>query len=461
MSKLIFNHEMQDFISDLPDLILHVIISHLSIEEVFRTSILSKRWIHLWKSVSHFDFDCTRMVNPKKTDSSGKKRATKTDVMIYNNTVNHILHQHKGNLISGCFKHFRHQNGFEVLTSVEFLIERKRISSLSLECENLNRRLNIITKDYFKARIFSNLSSLELTNYKLEDSILSAFESCERLKVLKLKNMFMVDTTINGILQNCYGLEKFSLVKSKGFNSIKIENKSLKILELFWLNVGKIHVRVEDLQVLAIDSIICPPKDLRIYSENIRSFCSAYNPFDQRTQLRYNERNNILKTQDILENCSDLFKSQPINIFRKLLTLSIDLDLNNIREVLALSYVLMSCSLLNTLKITIPANKANKASTSNITTDDDDDDDCALPYVKSMFWETREMYYFELFENLKFVTLKGFTGKEQEVIFAKLLIARAYMMEKMHVICDSTIVDEAKDLLSLPRSSSRLSIILE
>lgn len=106
----------------------------------------------------------------------------------------------------------------------------------------------------------------------------------------------------------------------------------------------------------------------------------------------------------------------------------------------------------------LQANKANKASTSNITSDDDD---CALPYVKSMFWETREMYYFDFFEKLKFVTLKGFTGKEQEVIFAKLLIARAYMMEKMHVICDSTIVDEAKDLLSLPRSSSRLSIILE
>ncbi|CAK8574985.1 unnamed protein product [Lathyrus sativus] len=455
MSKRIFNHGTHDFISDLPDPILHVIISHLTIDEVLRTSILSKRWTHLWKNVSHFDFDCTRMVNLEKIDSSGKKRVIKIDVMIYDNMVNHILHQHQGNLISGCFKHFRHKNGFgDLKTSVEFLIERKKISSLSLECVSLNRR-SIITKDCFKAKIFSNLSSLELTNYKLEDSVLSAFESCERLKILKLKNMFMVDTTINGILQNCYGLEKFSLVESKGFNSIKIENKSLKTLELFRLNVRNIHVRVEELQILVIDSIICPPKDLRIYSENIRTFCSAYNPFDQRTQLHYRQRNKILKTQDILENCSDLFKSRSINIFRKLLTLSIDLDLNNIREVLALSYVLMSCGLLQTLKITIPA---NEASASNITTNDDD---CALPYVKSMFWETREMYYFDFFEKLKFVTLKGFTGKEQEVIFARLLIARAYMMEKMYVICDSTIVDEAKDLLSLPRSSSRLAIILE
>ena len=100
--------------------------------------------------------------------------------------------------------------------------------------------------------------------------------------------------------------------------------------------------------------------------------------------------------------------------------------------------------------------QVEKASVSSITSDHGD-----LPYAKSMFWETREMFYFELYNKLKFVTLKGFTGKEQEVKLAKLLITRANMMEKMYVICDSTIVDEAKDLLSLPRGSSCLSIILK
>jgi hypothetical protein len=47
-------------------------------------------------------------------------------------------------------------------------------------------------------------------------------------------------------------------------------------------------------------------------------------------------------------------ESHSTNIFHNLLTLSIDLDLNNIREALPFSYVLLSCNYLNTLNINIP-----------------------------------------------------------------------------------------------------------
>lgn len=62
---------------------------------------------------------------------------------------------------------------------------------------------------------------------------------------------------------------------------------------------------------------------------------------------------------------------------------------------------------------------------------------------------------------VKICTLNGFTGKEQEVMFLKHLITRAYMMEKINVICDSGFVDEAKCLLLLPRASTHLSIIVK
>lgn len=87
-------------------------------------------------------------------------------------------------------------------------------------------------------------------------------------------------------------------------------------------------------------------------------------------------------------------------------------------------------------------------------------DDCVLGSPKSMFWETQGIQ--DVVNNkLKFVTMQGFTGKELELNFAKLLITRAYMMKKLYVICDSTIVEEAKDLLSLQRASNNLSILLE
>jgi len=84
-------------------------------------------------------------------------------------------------------------------------------------------------------------------------------------------------------------------------------------------------------------------------------------------------------------------------------------------------------------------------------------EECALPFPKSMFWERQEIYNC-INHKLKFVTLKGFTGKEQEVLFLKHLITRAYVMKTINVICDSGFVDEAKALLSLPKASDHLSI---
>lgn len=87
-------------------------------------------------------------------------------------------------------------------------------------------------------------------------------------------------------------------------------------------------------------------------------------------------------------------------------------------------------------------------------------DDCALPFPKSMFWERRETYNC-INHMLKFTIVKGFTGKEQELKFVKHLITRATMMRKISIICDSAIVDEATDLLSLPGASVYLSIVLK
>ncbi|XP_045830756.1 F-box protein At1g80960-like [Trifolium pratense] len=326
----------KDMISDLPDEILvHCILCSLSIDEIFRTSILSKRWKHLWKNSSHLDFNWTRM---NKSLLTRKLIATRNDAIKYGDIVKNMLHQHSGKL-----------------------------------------------------------------------SVLSAFESCEKLKSLKLKSMFMENNIIDRILKKCLCLEKFSLIDSKGFDRLKIENQSLKTLEFLRLNVREIEVHVKELQDLVIDSLICLPKGLRIYSEKLLSFYSTYNP----------NAHWIWKSTDFLENCSDLLESQPTNIFRNLLTLSIDLDLNNIREAIPLSYVLLTCVHLNTLSINIPVKKATVSS---------EDYDYILSYPKSMFWEKREPYYFVLFNELKYFTIKGFTGKEQEVKFAELLITKSLLL---------------------------------
>lgn len=89
-----------------------------------------------------------------------------------------------------------------------------------------------------------------------------------------------------------------------------------------------------------------------------------------------------------------------------------------------------------------------------------DSDDGDLSYSKSMFWKERQILDYLNWE-LKFATVRRFTGKEQEVNFVEYLITRAYKMEKIYVTCDSSIMEKATSLLSLKRASVNLSIILK
>jgi hypothetical protein len=296
------NHRDKDMISELPDEILHCIISSLSIDEIFRTSILSKRWKHLWKNVLHLDFDCTCMNKPLFTR---KLIATREeDAIKYGNIVNNMLQQHTCNLFSCSFKHLPLSLDLGVVkTLVEFVVEEKKeLSSLSLECvpsyDRSRREIKYVMVQ-FKPKIFSSLCSLELTNYKLKPTVLSAFESCEKLKSLKLKSMFLKNNIIGGILENCLGLEKFSLIDSKGFNYLNIENRSLKTLEFLRLNVRDIRVHVKGLQNLVIDSLICPSKGFKIYSEKLLSFYSTCDPSSHWIHM----------SNDYFENCSNFLVS--------------------------------------------------------------------------------------------------------------------------------------------------------
>jgi hypothetical protein len=80
-------------------------------------------------------------------------------------------------------------------------------------------------------------------------------------------------------------------------------------------------------------------------------------------------------------------------------------------------------------------------------------DNCALPFARLELCDTID-------KKLKFVCIRGFRGKKQEVQFAKYLITRATMMKRITIICnDSTKV--AENLLSLPRASGDLCINLK
>ncbi|CAK7338390.1 unnamed protein product [Dovyalis caffra] len=55
--KLLTGQSANDIISYLPDDVINYILSFLSIKDVIRTSISSKRWLYQWTSISNIDID--------------------------------------------------------------------------------------------------------------------------------------------------------------------------------------------------------------------------------------------------------------------------------------------------------------------------------------------------------------------------------------------------------------------
>lgn len=313
--------ENQGFINRLPDDILSFILSKLRIDEAVRCNILSKRWVGLWKKTLHVEFNAKYMIRPitqlqysreshiiNSPDFILNPLFMQKGVYRYGILVFLLMHRHSGDISSCRFLHFRKSLAFgEVNSWVGFLVKKKKgLTDLSLECVPDYREITAdeICKPCFSRGIFCCLGSLELINYTID--CWYAFENCLKLTNLKLKRIQLDEVTLSGILENCVVLENFSLVESYGFTRLVIIIKSkLRVLKLQALCVDLLEIFAENLEVMFLDSIICPAKNLSIYAPSLHNLCSDYNsifsimPFVE-------ERESIVKTHEILACYSDL-----------------------------------------------------------------------------------------------------------------------------------------------------------
>ncbi|KAL6288953.1 hypothetical protein ACE6H2_006463 [Prunus campanulata] len=130
------NFVLADRISELPDEILVSILSLLSLKEAATTSILSKRWQHLWASTMTLNFDA-------KLDLGSSNlrhfRGLQQEIRYqeshrYINWVNRVLEQHKGPSIErfrACFD-IDHRFTSSIDKWIQFAMT-KRVQILELE----------------------------------------------------------------------------------------------------------------------------------------------------------------------------------------------------------------------------------------------------------------------------------------------------------------------------------------
>ncbi|XP_057808100.1 putative F-box/FBD/LRR-repeat protein At4g13965 [Salvia miltiorrhiza] len=242
-----------DRLSELPNEIILVILSFLSLGECVTTSVLSSRWSDLWKHIPNLNLDAKLLTN----DYHSLIRGSKWDAerCKYIEIVNSVLQSHK----SPSLKEFRislyanESAQCAVAKWLEFGISRQvEKLELDLQCQDSKVCLpqNLIG--------FKSLKSLCLKYFKVSgQAIDSLLRNCPLLEELYIHSSILTsDIVVCGTalalkhfdINVCYGLPV-------GENTIKISAPNLTWLRLCTTHklVPKHFASTDRLQFLSLD----------------------------------------------------------------------------------------------------------------------------------------------------------------------------------------------------------------
>ncbi|KAJ1410203.1 Leucine-rich repeat domain superfamily [Sesbania bispinosa] len=436
--------EGEDLISKLPDALLADIASLLPGAEGVRTSVLSQRWKTVWKHSSRLNFDQKQMLKP---------------------LIEHYLQYTNPNkrFASALRRKLREWRSCGWMKK----LLGKGVREISMERENhydLNpyyQDMEYALKDLGQTldlpfEAFSGFEVLELKNYYLKIS--PSIDTPQILKCLTFNNVGMSTDNLQKMLSYCSSLENLTLKDCNLIQKVEIDSLSLKVFKICRMSVSGIVVSAANIEVVEIDNVTCYHGRLVLKTLKLQVLCSYH---DLKNAPFVNE---LLKTKEIIETSRGIASPQGSNIgniFENLVTLRIDLDLKNVRNLIALSFALKSFYHLKNLDINNQVN--DDLANHNVGAYDQNEDDC-LPFPKILFWQRRELCE-SINHQLKTLYLKGFTGKEFEVEFVKYIITNAGAMEWITIwFVDVCLWDEVIAtvcLLSYPKASTNLFIILK
>ncbi|KAG4204472.1 hypothetical protein ERO13_A04G046233v2 [Gossypium hirsutum] len=493
-----------DFISNLPDEVLARIISGLPAIEAIRTTILSKRLKDVWRNVFRLDFDPkgVKKLSPRKqaVPAPNQRRSTVPVIQFGSNVchddgddfddtdkreeiarvvknIDNVLLSHERNLISCRIVHLSnsYRNG-DLEKWIKYLTSEKEVQELAFLCDDYQHEFH--PKSLFglglnlPSGIFScrTLQSLEFTNYDIRFH--RPFHHCHNLKTLKLYHCDISTETLEAIVSSCGFMEHLSVCSStSSLKQVRIFSQTVKTVELESLDLEGIYLSTQSLGALVLHSMKFPAKSMVIHAPNLRVFTATRKPITK-NPYNFTRPSKQTKIAEILEYCTHLLPVQtpvnykandPIedpNLFKNLRELTIDLDLNDRREMLILCIVLQRCLSLHQLEINIKESRSEiEEATRNYSSVNN-----RLPYPETKLWEQRELCDCITF-TLRHVSIKGFNGKDGEMEFPRHLITKCAKLERLEIWCNHDWSSEGGKatlgLLSLPRSSIDVSILLK
>ncbi|KAJ1699866.1 hypothetical protein LUZ63_008378 [Rhynchospora breviuscula] len=256
-----------DYISSLPEVLLTSILSSLPIKEAARTSVLSSRWRHLWKSAPlHLDDSFLNLDNPDLDDSSCEAA--------YN-----IIQAHMGPIEYCNLSKIDDRDLYPTINSILRQLSQKKIKHLSLSFNKTWERMvdihirvleardgNILERQVYKVRpsFFKckSLKQLDLFCCRVSKNTNLA-NMLPNLKEINLEYVFLNDVFMDRLF-SCPNLEKVKMYYCCGPKQVQIRSRKLRELVITY-GIHFPYVFVEEifiddapsLEVLTIDDTPC------------------------------------------------------------------------------------------------------------------------------------------------------------------------------------------------------------
>ncbi|KAG2324177.1 hypothetical protein Bca52824_006905 [Brassica carinata] len=396
-----------DWISILPNDVLLRILSRLCTKEAVRTSVVFKRWEHVWKQLSHLVFD-----KPKTTNST--ELGSNPDDKL----ITKVINNHEGH-IESCVINYSSSQGLSGIldTWIQSLTSVKHTKVLTLirhyDCWDRTGKVFEFPSNSFS---HPSLMSLSLRSYTFRSS--HPFRNCSNLRTLKLVSINATEVEVfNTLLSSCPSLEvlvlNISCIHDTG-GPLKIENNKLKLLHvLFMHTIGGLQVSSTSLDVLVIENVCFQEEDFFLCAPRLLFSRKFFAP-----HISYNiskEEKSIVHEEFV--NNIGLFKS----IILMTASMSVSINLMNRTEVERLRQVLgLWIRRMRVLEITFKDNNNAPDESSEKKLWEEDNDNNVVAYPNAKF-------------RVKTLWMPNFSGSEEEFAFASCLIKHGTVVDGMMI----------------------------
>ncbi|TKY57754.1 F-box/FBD/LRR-repeat protein [Spatholobus suberectus] len=406
-----------DRISCLPGHVIDQILSHLSIREAVRTSVLSSKWRYKWATLPNLVFDnqCVSVASQ--------------DHMIIKNKllriIDHVLLLHSGPINKFKLSH-RDLIGVTDIDRWTLHLFRNSIKEFVLEIWK-GQRYKI------HSCLFScqSLNHLELFNCWLKPP--STFQGFRNLKSLDLQHVTLAQDVFENLISSCPLLERLTLMNFDGFTHLNIDAPNL----LFFDIGGKFEdISFENTFQLAVVSI------------------GLYLNFEINQSRLHGGSSNLLKFFVHLPHVQRLEVQSyflkylavgvvPIKLPRPCIDLSylsIRINFNDLKEISAALCLLRSSPNLQELEILARPEEQT------------------VLLTHTYCWE--DVYFTCPVMQLRYVKIDCISGIKPELDFINFLLLYSPVLERMTVKPVSNAgLELMKELLRFRRASGRAEII--